>query len=146
MARRPERRSFDHGGDRRERRALELITRQRGDFARDAKYAEAITPIRRQIEIDYRIRQPKVITQSGTDGCIPGQFNDAVVIVPEAELIGGAQHAIRHDAADLRFLQLDAIRQLYTRRRKRAFHAFDDIRRSANDFEALAAVRHVTNT
>ena len=76
---------------------------QRRHLAGDAEHREQVRPVRR--ELDVEDVSPRTCGQRRADRRVLGQDEDALVLVGEAELLLGADHARGLDAADLRRLE-----------------------------------------
>ena len=70
--------------------------------------AEAVAAVRRDADLDHRIVEPGPLRIGHADRRILGQVDDAGVVVAEAHLARGQQHAGAAHAADLADLQRDA--------------------------------------
>ena len=79
-----------------------------GQVARDAADREAVAAVRRDADIDHRIVEPGPLRVGHADRRILGQIDDAGVVVAEAHLACGQQHAGTAHAADFADLQRDA--------------------------------------
>ena len=106
---------------------------QCGDIAGDTQDAETVSPVRCEIEIDDRIGQLEIGDEQLADRRLCGQIEDTVGVISQAEFDGGAKHAIRLHATDLRFPQLDAVRQLGAGQCQGTLHAGSDVRSSTDD-------------
>ena len=115
------------------------------EVARDAVDAEAVRPVRRDGDLDHRIVQPHHGREGPADRRVLGQLHDAVMVVAEAELARGAQHAARGDAADLGRAELDAARRDHRAGRgEHHLEALPRVRSAAHHLQrrALADVHH----
>ena len=90
------------------------------------------------------VAEPDQVGVPGSDRRVRRRFDDAVMIVAEAELIGRAQHAARGDAADHAFLEHRAgARDDRAGRGEDAFHAGARVGRAADHLHLfLAGVDH----
>ncbi len=125
--------------DRLDRGVLELAHVGGGEIAGDAAHARAIGAIGRQVDLDHGIVEPGPLRVVFSDRRVGGQVDDALVIVGEAELELGDQHAAALDTADL----ADAERHVLARdvgagRHEHARHARARIGCAADDLHRLA--------
>ena len=72
----------------------------RRQVAGDAAHAQAVAPVGGHGDVDDRIVEAHDGGGGGADGRLGGQFDDAVVVLAEAHLALGQQHAVADDAAD----------------------------------------------
>ena len=114
------------------------------EIAGDAAHAEAVGAVRRHLDVDDGVAEPDQIGVPGSDRRVRRRFDDAVMIVAEAELIGRAQHAARGDAADHAFLEHRAgARDDRAGRGEDALHAGARVGRAADHLHLfLAGVDH----
>ncbi len=116
----------------------------RREIAGDAVDAEAIGAVRRHLDVDDGVAETDQIGVSGPDRRVRRRFDDAVMVVAKAELIGRAQHAARGDAADHAFLEQRAgARDDRAGRGEDALHAGARVGRAADHLHLfLAGVDH----
>ena len=139
--------------DRRGERAARLRRIQRfqraepggGQIAGDAADTGAVLAVGRQANLDDGIAQPERIDGGRADFGFVGQLDDAFVIVGQAHLAFGQQHAVRFLAADLAFLQrhVDA-GDIGAGRGEYALHAGPRVGRAAHHLHrvAVAVIDH----
>ena len=77
---------------------------ERRDLAGDAQHGEAVGPVRRDLDVEDDVAE--VAREGRAEGRVVGQHEDALVLVGQAQLALGADHAARLDAANLCRLQL----------------------------------------
>ena len=128
--------------DRHHRALDEIAEAGGGEIARDAVDAQCVRPVGRDRDIDHRIVEAGIDGIGLTDRRIRGQIDDALMIVGDAKLAFGQQHAVRLDAAD------DALFQLHAGagnegacRGEDAGHAGACIGRTADDLDLGAVAR-----
>ena len=110
-----------------------------GEIAGDAVDAGAVGAVRRQVDLDHRIVEPRPLRVVRADRRVVGQFDDAFVIVGDLQLELRDQHAATFDAADGADLQRHGLaRDERPRRHEHALHAGTRIRRAADDLNRLA--------
>ncbi|GJE72844.1 hypothetical protein CHKEEEPN_4405 [Methylorubrum podarium] len=123
---------------RRHRLALQGAEAGGGEIAGDAVDRGAVRAVRRQVDLDHRIVEPGPEGVGGADGCVGGQIEDAVVVLAEAQLRPGAEHAAALDPADRAHREGDVLaRHVGARRREDREHAGPRVRRAAHDLERL---------
>ncbi len=130
------------GGRRGDRRGLERthLRAQRGsDVEGDATDREAVGAVRRELQLDARIRQAEVGAQCGAHGCVGRQFQQARSVRVDIQFLRRAQHAEALDTAKLRGLDGEATRQRGTDRRQRGFETRTGVRRTTDDLHMLTA-------
>ena len=104
-----------------------------------------IDAVGRQTNLDQEVvLDVQVLLRGHTDGSLLRQFHDAGVVRADAQLVLGAEHAQRLDAADLRTLDLEllvAARGVEHRAYRGAHYleARAAVRRTADDLQRLAA-------
>src|SRR5207248_1604081 len=79
-----------------------------GEIAGNAANTEAVGSVRRHLDVEDGVAEADEARIGRPDRRVPGQFDDPLVIVAEAELVGRAQHAARGNPADDGFLQQGA--------------------------------------
>jgi hypothetical protein len=72
-----------------------------GQLARDAADADRVAPVRGHRDLEDLIAQPRVGREVRAQRGVRRQHDDARVVLPHAELIGRADHALRHVAVGL---------------------------------------------
>ncbi len=111
-----------------------------GEIARDAVHAEAIAAVGRDRDVDHRIADAENGGCRLADPGIGRQFDDAVVILAEAQLARRAQHAGAFDAADDALLEIDAgTGDMRAGGREHALHAGVRVGRTAHDLDLVRA-------
>ncbi len=83
-------------------RVLQVGPGECGNVPCEPKHAEAVTAIRRQIKIEYCVRQPQVGCEILPRFRILFEFHDAIGFIAQIEFDGGTKHAVRLDPANLR--------------------------------------------
>ena len=70
-------------------------------LARDAEDRQQVRPVRLDLDVEHRVveTQRRLEVRARREAC--GQDEDPLVVPGDAELPGRAEHALRHDAADL---------------------------------------------
>ena len=71
-----------------------------GEIARDAGDAGAVGAVGRDVDVDHRVVEAGIVGIGRADRRVVRQIDDAVMIVGEAELALGQEHAVDFDAAD----------------------------------------------
>ena len=119
---------------------LEAAQTGRGEVAGNAVHAQAVGPVRSDLDLDHRVVQPQHTGKRRAKRRVVGQFDDAVVIVREPHFAFRAQHAVAFDAADLAPLELDpGARDHRARSREHALHAGPRVGRAAHHLQGLRA-------
>jgi hypothetical protein len=112
---------------------------QRRELARDAQHRETVGPIRGDLDLEDVIVEPERRDEIGA-GTSAGHLEDSrLVLLPDPELLLGAQHALRLDAVDLRGRDPAPARQHGARRREGGAHARARVRCAAYDRIVLAS-------
>ena len=106
--------------------------------------------IGRELEGEQRVIQPEVFAQALAHGRVGGQLQQARAFLRNAQLAGGAQHAVAFNAAqlaqlDAKGLAIFARRQLGAHQRARHFDARPRVGRAAHDLQRLAARIHLAH-
>ena len=125
-------------------RLLDEIAEAGGrQVAGDAADAQRIRPVGRDGDVDHRIVEAGIDGIGLADRRILGQVDDALVVVGDAELALGEEHAVRFDAADDALLELHAgAGNVGAGRREDAGHAGARIGSAADhlDLRAVAGI------
>ena len=112
-SRRTGKRSCDCGCDGLHRGRMQRLLAQRCDLARDTGDAHAIAAIRREIHFENRVVRGPALRSDPDPACsVRRQIEQSRRILAQAELARRTQHAGGLDAAQLRLLDLHAVRQL----------------------------------
>ncbi len=82
----------------------------RGELAGDADDAHRVGTVRRDREVEDDVVETEHLAHVGAELGGGVEREDPGVVVAEAELAGGAQHAVGHLAADLAPLEREAAR------------------------------------
>jgi hypothetical protein len=91
---------------------LERAETGRRQIAGDAVDRGAVGPVRGEVDLDHRIVEAGVRRVGLADRRIRGQIDDALVVVRDLELRGGAEHAAAFDAADGADAQRDLLARM----------------------------------
>ncbi len=110
-------------------------------FARDALEAQAVCPVRRQLDGEQRVVEPEVLANVGTDRRILGQRIKTAMVLGQAQLARRAQHPEGLDTAQLGCLDGEVARQHGTDRRARHLHAGGCVRRATRSAAVRRALR-----
>ena len=94
------------GGDGRRR---QLQPGRRRDLAGDAVDAEAVRPVRGQLELEHGLAHRQVVLQRRADDPLVRQHDDARALLLVAELLLAHHHAVALDAAQVGLLELEAV-------------------------------------
>ncbi|MNU38697.1 hypothetical protein D3C71_273740 [compost metagenome] len=126
-----------HGhGDRRGNR--QRRTGQRGHFAGHAKNRQAVGAIGRQLEREQRVVQVQRFADGLAGDHVHRQFQQARVVLRQAQLAGRTQHAGRLHAAHLGHPDLHAAGQFRAHAGQRHLQAGGGVGRAAHDLQAFA--------
>ena len=90
-------------------RRRQLRPRRRRDLAGDAVDAEAVGPVRGQLELEHRLAHRQVVLQRRADLPVGRQHDDAGALLLVAELLLAHHHAVALDAAQVGLLELEAV-------------------------------------
>ncbi|MNI41103.1 hypothetical protein D3C73_953470 [compost metagenome] len=122
-------------------------TRQRGHFARHAKDRQAVGAVGRELEREERVVQVERFADGLAGHHVGGQFQQAGVVLRQAQLAGRAQHARRLHATHFCDADLHATRQFRAYAGQRHLQAGSRVRRAAHDLQAFAgAIVHLADT
>ncbi len=122
------------------RRQAQRRAGERGHFARHAQHRQAVGLVRGQLDREFQVVQAQVIADVLADRRIFRQFHQAITLFRDAQLLGGAHHALRLDAAQLAGLDFERL-AVGARRQQRAglgadrLHARAHVRRAAHDVQ-----------
>jgi hypothetical protein len=111
----------------------------RGQLAGHADHAHRVGPVGGDREVEDDVVESEDATHVGPELDALVEAEDAAVVVTEAELLGGAEHAVGHDAADLAPLQHEAPRQRGARTGIGHDHARHHVGGTAHDAGLTAA-------
>ena len=123
------------GGDGRRR---QLAPGRRRDLAGDAVDAEAVGPVRRQLELEHRLAHRQVALQRLADDPVTRQHGDAGALLLVAELLLAHDHAVALDAAQVGLLELEAVLEHGAAERDRHGVARLEVVRAADDLPHAA--------
>ncbi len=90
-------------------RRRQLEPRRRRHLAGDAVDAEAVRPVRGELELEHRLAHRQVVLQRRADDPFVGQDHDAGALLLVAELLLAHHHAVALDAAEVGLLELEAV-------------------------------------
>ncbi len=123
---------------------LQRADADRFEIAGNATDAEAIGTVRRQFDLDHRIIEFLIGSETDTERRVIGQFDDPVMIRPDAHFTHRAEHAVGFDTANDSGFQIDAgAGNMAAGRCKNTFHSRPGIRRTADHLDdALAGIDH----
>ena len=82
-----------------------------GNLDGHASHGQAVRAVGRDLAVDDGVGHAEIVGVVHADGGVLGQDDDAVVVVSQAELAGGAVHAAGLDAAQLALLDLEVTGQ-----------------------------------
>ncbi len=145
-------RVVDHHGDvtrhlgiaRRVRlRHPEVEAEVRGQLARQSDDAHRVGAVGRDGEVEDGVVEPEEVAHVGPELARRIEGEDAGVVVAQAQLLGRAEHAVGHLAADLAPLQLETAGQRRPGRRVRHDHPRHHVGRSAHHAGLRRAGAHV---
>ncbi len=97
--------------------------------------AQAVGPVRRQINLDHIIVQRQIISNIGSHRRVGRQFHQAFGIFCQTQLFFGTQHTERFDAAQFRLIDFEIAGQYRTDQCCRNFQTDPNICSSANDLQ-----------
>jgi hypothetical protein len=101
-------------------------------------HAQAIGTVGRDRHLDDGIVEADHAREGHANRRVGGQLDDALVLVAQAHLAHGDEHAVRLLAADDALLEIDAgAGDVHSRGRKHALHAGARIGRAADDLDDL---------
>ncbi len=104
--------------------------------------AGRVGAVRREIDLDHRIVEIGPLRIDLADGRVLGQFDDAVAFGRQLQLLEGAQHAERLDAANDALAERDLLAgDIRARRREDALQPRARIGRAADDLHEVARAR-----
>ena len=136
----PGKRALEPALDRRRIERLEAPHPGRGEVAGDAADARAVGAVGGQPDLDRGIADAERHGRRRAGGKVAFEIDDALMLVRQAELALGAQHAAALDAADLRFLELrPGGGDHASGAREDALHAGARVGRAAHHLESFAA-------
>ena len=118
---------------------MRLAVEDGADLARDPGDRQAVGPVRRDLELEDRVRKPGVLGEGHAHGRIGGQDHQPFVVVAEPQLTRRAVHAARLDAAQLGLLDGHAVGQRRADERDRHLVAGLEVLRAAHDLQRLLA-------
>ncbi len=129
-------------GNRRNRRRRQHAEPGRGEVARGAGDAGGVGAVRRQINVDDGIAQPRPLRINSADRRVIGQFHDALRIAGQLQFARRAQHAQRFDAANDALAEREFLgRDISSRRREHGLETLARIGRAADDLQGRAGTR-----
>ena len=105
----------------------------RGELAGDADDAHRVGAVGRDREVEDHVVEAEHLAHVGAELGGGIETEDPGVVVAQAELLGRAEHAVAHLAADLAPLEGEAAGQRRARRGVRHDHPGDDVGRAAHD-------------
>ena len=111
----------------------------RRQFAGDPLVAQQVGAVRGDVDDNLMIRYGHHVQEPAPRRCGGVELEDAGVVFAETELFGGAEHAVRLDAADLAALELHAARQRGAHRCVGVGLARLHVGSAADDFDGPAA-------
>ena len=120
------------------RRRGQRRVRDRVDLARDAVDAQAVRPVRRDLELEHVRGDRQRVGQRRARGQILRQDHDPVVLGADRDLVLGQDHPARLLAAQLGLLELGAVGHDRAGRGDRDGLAGRDVGRAADDLVRLA--------
>ena len=117
-----------------------------GEIARDAAHGKAVAAVGRDADIDHRVVEPGPLRVGHADRRILRQVDDAGVVVAQAHLARGQQHARAAHAADFADLQRGVgAGNEAAGRGEHALHAGARIRRAAHHEHRVVAGVHLAD-
>ena len=115
----------------------------RAHLARKALHGQAVGTVRRDLEVEHRVREALPLGELGPERRVFGQHHDARVVAANAQLACRADHAVALDAAKLGFLDLDVAGQHRANRGDGDLLTSRDVGGAADDLRGLLAVAKV---
>ncbi len=114
---------------------------RRRELARDALVTQKVGPVGGDVDDEPGVGEREHVEQRCPGRGVGGELEDAVVLLAEAELAGGAEHPLAHDAADRARLDAESLgpRHLGAEPGERIALPRRDVGRAADDGEGWAA-------
>ena len=135
-------RAVEAAGDLGEVVGLEGPEPRRRQVPRHPAHAQAVAPVGGDRDVDDRVVEAHDRREGRAQGCVLGQLDDALVLVREAHLALGDQHAVGLDAADRALLEVDAgARDVSAGRGEDALHAGPGVGRAADHLDLAVVLR-----
>ena len=129
-------RAREGAADRARRAVLQLAQPGGGQIAGDALYPQPVRAVGRHFKIDHRVGHAQRLCGGRANGPFVLQVRNAVMVFTRFQLLGGAEHAVAFDPADLARLLVQReiqARNIRPQRRIDADHAGAGVRRAADD-------------
>ena len=126
-------------------RPMRRFSGQNGNLPHNAEYAEAVAAVRGQLELQNAVVQPERFRRRLADLRIVGQdINAGFLLLRQVlrlhfQLVRRAEHAHRHDAAQLALRDLLSVRQMRANKRHGNYLPLLDVRRARHDRQRLFA-------
>ena len=125
-------------------RRAQSSAEQCGDLAREAENRQAISPIRRDFDVEHDVVEVQIRGHFAAERCVGAERENPRVILRQAELALRTEHALRLHAANYGCLQRRLLAKLRANESERRNHAGLHVGRAAHDFElAFGAGIHV---
>ena len=80
--------------------------KHRADLAGDARHRQAVGAVRRDLELEHGVGQAVPLREGRTDRGVRREDHESVVVLAEPQLARRAVHALAHDTAQLRLLDV----------------------------------------
>ena len=106
-------------------------------LARKARDREAVGTVRRDLQVQHRVGELRIVRERHAHGRVLRQDPDALVIGAQAQLAARAAHAGARHAAQLRLLDLEIAGQHRAHGSHRHLDAGCNVRRAAHDLHRL---------